>query len=119
MADELLDALAAGDDEGARAVIERTRSNELKTMIVLFAQTREILLERMVQIAVIVESSGRLFGLAVDEVLSVSRFTSDQIQQPSSQALSLSEAYLSGLAQVEQKSRDLVLLLNTDKLLNE
>ncbi|MGE5498057.1 MAG: chemotaxis protein CheW [Syntrophothermus sp.] len=62
---------AAGNFEGAFAIIEKTRETELKLMVSLFEETRQLLVKTHREMAVILEVNGKSSALAVDQVVSV------------------------------------------------
>jgi purine-binding chemotaxis protein CheW len=119
VADRVLGLAAEGERDQAQEVIDQTRDRELSALKRLFAQTRRILAERSAQVAVFLERNGRLYGLVVDEVLSVSRIPKSEVQSLSQdRRLEAAREFLQGVAKDAKNDGRLVFLLNGEALLS-
>ncbi|MBF0529691.1 MAG: chemotaxis protein CheW [Deltaproteobacteria bacterium] len=116
LANQALNLCDRGQPDQARDLIEKTRTGDLTFLRGLFSNIRDVIRQRTFQIAIILEEQNRIVGLAVDEILSVSKINSNRIQPLPVAVMSLGENFIIGAAQMEN-SRQNILLLDSSKLL--
>jgi len=104
---------AAGDKEAALQAIERTRYGDLSTLISLFAETRDVLLDMQREIAVVVQSDNGNIALLVDSVEAIDTLT----PQEGEDAYASGSPLLDGVA--TNRTDDLVLMLRPSALVSQ
>lgn len=115
VAHRVLDAAGAGDYPRAQQLIEQTEQTVLRRLLELFAAAQQHLRTSTREIALVLESRGTPFALAVDQVESTETLASEGIASLPAILTAECKKLVLGVAQ-RKKDRRMVLLLDVEAL---
>jgi len=108
----------AGQDAHAAAqeLVERTRHGALSKMLKLFAEIKDLVRDRSRGVGIILKHGGKSFAIQVDLALSIEKLPPGAIEDVAEMARVNNDGVVQRLAK-RAKTQDIVLLLETDRLL--
>lgn len=118
VASEVLEKTRCGDEEGALRRIEQARRAELAQVIRLFGELRAAIPEAYRETAVVLEGANSVYAVSVDQVASVEHLKEGTLGDLPALATAGVNGQVCGLAR-RVKDDGLVLILDTDKILDE
>ena len=118
VAGQALELAAAGDLEGARGVVDRTRHTTLSEMVALFAAGRDLIAQARRELAVVLADNANAAAMSVDLAESVEMVDRDHSQDLSKVAhLGLDQGLVTGFGR-RRKDDSLIMLLDVSEFLN-
>ncbi len=104
-----------GRADAAKAIIERTRNQELARMIGIFAEVRGYITKQSREIAVVIDAGQKPFAIAVDKVESAERLDAAAFSDLPAGMTAHGREMVSGIAK-RKKDQQMVLLLDVKLL---
>jgi len=114
---EKVEKLVQSEDfEGAKALIEAARTEELAKLQQLFEEARNLLQGDSREIALVLQWEGKRMAICVDSVSSVERFQEASIEDTKQVPYAMNSEFISGIAKRE-KENDLIQIVSVENLI--